>query len=48
MEDMHIERIKRSTDEKYLHKIINLEIEDKFAYFDDTLIKLLESRVALP
>jgi predicted protein tyrosine phosphatase len=41
MEQKHIERIKMYTEEKYIHKVINLEIDDDYGYMDSNLIKII-------
>ena len=41
MEQKHIERIKMYTEDRFLHKIINLEIDDDYGYMDSNLIKLI-------
>jgi len=46
-EDMHIERIKQHTGEKHLSKLINLQIEDKYQYFQRELVLLLLGKFPL-
>jgi len=46
-EDMHIERIKQHTGEKHLSKLINLQIEDKYQYFQRELALLLLGKFPL-
>lgn len=40
-EDKHLERIREHTGTKYLDKIINLDIADKFKYFEPELVLLI-------
>ncbi|MDN3488018.1 hypothetical protein [Pseudoalteromonas sp. APC 3694] len=40
-EKKHIDRIRQYTGEKHLHKIYNLNIEDKYQYFQRELVLLL-------
>ncbi|MDC3189523.1 hypothetical protein NQU96_07210 [Pseudoalteromonas elyakovii] len=40
-EDFHIEIISRYTDKKHIQKITNLNIEDKYQYFQRELVLLL-------
>ena len=40
-EDKHLERIREHTGTKYLDKIINLNIDDKYKYFERDLVLLL-------
>ena len=40
-EKKHIDRIRKHTGEKNLHKISNLDIEDKYQYFQRELVLLL-------
>jgi predicted protein tyrosine phosphatase len=46
-EDMHIERIRQHTGEQHLHKLINLQIEDKYQYFQRELVLLLLDKFTL-
>ncbi|PMM12513.1 hypothetical protein BCT61_05560 [Vibrio breoganii] len=41
MEAEHSRRIERHTGEKYLHKVVNLAIDDVYNYMDPKLIELL-------
>ena len=45
MEQLHIDRIKRYAGEKYLKKVINIEIEDIYTYMDEELIEILKAKV---
>ncbi|CAM3697374.1 low molecular weight phosphatase family protein [Pseudoalteromonas maricaloris] len=40
-EKKHIDRIRQYTGEKHLHEIYNLNIEDKYQYFQRELVLLL-------
>ena len=44
-EDMHIQRITQHTGDKFLSKVTNLDIEDKYQYFQRELVLLLAERV---
>lgn len=46
-EAAHIERIQEHTGDKFLAKITNLQIEDKFQYFQRELVLLLLERIEL-
>ncbi|WP_133408299.1 phosphotyrosine protein phosphatase [Parashewanella tropica] len=46
MEPEHIKRIQQYTNDKYLHKIINLEIEDKYQFMSDSLVAELDRKVS--
>lgn len=48
MEERHIERIRQHTQNEFLSKIINLNIDDIYAYMDECLIAALEAKVQLP
>ena len=41
MEQKHIDRIKMYTENKYMHKVINLKIDDDYGYMDPNLIKII-------
>ena len=41
MEQKHIDRIKMYTEDKYIHKIVNLEIDDDYGYMDPNLIEII-------
>ncbi|MCG9732340.1 hypothetical protein L1D44_21400 [Shewanella sp. Isolate13] len=43
----HIERIQEHTGDKYLAKITNLQIEDKYQYFQRELVLLILERCVL-
>lgn len=45
METHHQERIQTYTDTRYLHKIINLDIEDIYQYMQPELIAILKIKV---
>lgn len=42
MEEMHIQLIRERTGTKYLSKIVNLNIEDKFQYMSKELVEILQ------
>ena len=44
-EDMHTQRITQHTGDKFLSKVTNLDIEDKYQYFQRELVLLLAERV---
>lgn len=44
MEQKHIDRIRMYTEEKYMHKVINLEIDDDFGYMDPNLLNIIISK----
>ncbi|WP_435274227.1 hypothetical protein ACMAZF_12985 [Psychrobium sp. nBUS_13] len=46
-ETTHIERIQEHTSDKYLAKITNLQIEDKYLYFQKEFVLLLLERCDL-
>ena len=45
MEEKHIERIKLYTADRFIDKIINLDIEDEYGYMDQKLIEHLIKKV---
>jgi len=44
-EQMHLDRIKQYTQEKYLGKILNLDIEDRYKYMNPELVQLLKLKI---
>ncbi|MFB2648082.1 hypothetical protein [Shewanella mangrovisoli] len=44
MEDEHVRRIEQHTDQRFLHKVINLHIPDVYQYGEPDLIEQLEKR----
>jgi len=44
-ENMHLDRIKQYTKDKYLNKISNLDIEDRYKYMNPELVQLLKLKI---
>lgn len=45
-ENMHRERITEHTGQQFTHKIINLDIEDRYKYKEPELVSLLQTKLA--
>lgn len=44
-EPMHLDRIQMYTQNKYVNKIFNLDIEDKYQYMNEELMRLLKLKI---
>jgi len=44
-EPMHLDRIRQYTKNKYISKILNLNIEDKYRFMNEELIQLLKLKI---